>query len=193
MERDEELSDKEGPEPPWTQPGDRQEPPRAADEAPGDESPIEAVPGGCQEEVAVPGGFPFVKKEALTPWTKAPCSTPDLDSTRNGCAWSDGSHGEKQSEPAGGSGAVGKASCKIGASGDIPDSCRGTGNMLGSKELGAEVGGGGWSFSACPGGADESGEPWGVDLEWEGWAGRWEVLERDRQTQTELGTVEMWE
>lgn len=55
-------------------------------------------------------------------------------------------------------------------------------NMLGSEELGAEVGGGGWSCSACPGGTEESGQPWGMDFEWEGWAGRWEVLERDRQT-----------
>ncbi|NXT65833.1 ZN783 protein, partial [Chaetops frenatus] len=52
MERDEELGDKEGQEPPWTQPGDGQEPPRApeemdeADEAPGDETPMEAAPGG---------------------------------------------------------------------------------------------------------------------------------------------------
>ncbi|NXB94416.1 ZN783 protein, partial [Vidua chalybeata] len=52
MERDEELSDKEGQEPPWTQTGDGQEPLRAAeerdkaDEAPGDETPMEAAPGG---------------------------------------------------------------------------------------------------------------------------------------------------
>ncbi|NXC89139.1 ZN783 protein, partial [Cercotrichas coryphoeus] len=58
IERDEELSDKEGQEPPWTQSGDGQEPPWAAeemdkaDEAPGDETPMEAGPGGCQEEVA---------------------------------------------------------------------------------------------------------------------------------------------
>lgn len=32
-----------------------------------------------------------------------------------------------------------------------------------------------------------------MDLEWEGWAGRWEVLERDRQSQTGLGAVEIWE
>lgn len=64
--------------------------------------------------------------------------------------------------------------------------------MLGSEELGAEVGGGGWSCSACPGGTEESGEPWGMDFEWEGWAGRWEVLEKDTD-QTELGAAEMWE
>ncbi|NXI06669.1 ZN783 protein, partial [Irena cyanogastra] len=50
MERDEELSDKEGQEPPWTQTGSGQEPPWAAeemdkaDEAPGDETPVEAAP-----------------------------------------------------------------------------------------------------------------------------------------------------
>ncbi|NWZ85783.1 ZN783 protein, partial [Poecile atricapillus] len=56
MERDEELSDKEGQEPPWTRTGDSQEPPGAAeaDEAPGDETPMEAAPGGCQEQVASP-------------------------------------------------------------------------------------------------------------------------------------------
>lgn len=64
--------------------------------------------------------------------------------------------------------------------------------MLGSEELGAEVGGGGWSCSACPGGTEESGEPWGMDFEWEGWAGKWEVLEKDTD-QTELGAAEMWE
>ncbi|NXL71967.1 ZN783 protein, partial [Leptocoma aspasia] len=52
MERDEELGDREGQEPPWTQTGDGQEPPWAAeemdkaDEAPGDETPMEAAPGG---------------------------------------------------------------------------------------------------------------------------------------------------
>ncbi|NXR84261.1 ZN398 protein, partial [Pycnonotus jocosus] len=45
MERDEEFSDKEAQEPPWTQTGDHQEPPQAADEAPGDETPMEAAPG----------------------------------------------------------------------------------------------------------------------------------------------------
>ncbi|NXY39529.1 ZN783 protein, partial [Pomatorhinus ruficollis] len=140
MERDEELSDKEGQEPPWTQTGDGQEPSRAAeeaDEAPGDETPMEAAPGGCQ--LAVRGNLPFVKKEVLTPWTKAPRDTINLHSKRNGCTWSDESQGEKQSKPAGGSGAVRKASSKTGASRDIPASCGGTGNMLGSKELGAEV------------------------------------------------------
>uniref|UniRef100_A0A8C3XBH2 Zinc finger protein 777-like n=1 Tax=Cyanoderma ruficeps TaxID=181631 RepID=A0A8C3XBH2_9PASS len=134
MERDEELSDKEGQEPPWTQTGHGQEPSRAAeeaDEAPADETPMEAAPGGCQ--LAVPGDLPFVKKEVLTPWTKAPRSTVTLHSKRNGCTWSDKPHGEKQSKPAGGSGAVGKASCKTGASRDIPASCGGTGNMLGNS------------------------------------------------------------
>ncbi|NWT74744.1 ZN783 protein, partial [Prunella himalayana] len=57
LERDEELSDKEGQETPWTQTGDRQEPLWAAeerdkaDEAGGDETPMEAAPGGCQEEI----------------------------------------------------------------------------------------------------------------------------------------------
>ncbi|NXK69478.1 ZN783 protein, partial [Sylvietta virens] len=52
MEKDEELSYKESQEPPWTRTGDSQEPPRAAeemdkaDEAPGDETPMEAAPGG---------------------------------------------------------------------------------------------------------------------------------------------------
>ncbi|XP_066058541.1 zinc finger protein 777-like [Chamaea fasciata] len=50
MERDEELSDKEGQEPPWTQTGDSQQPPGAAEEmdkaeeAPGDEIPRKAAP-----------------------------------------------------------------------------------------------------------------------------------------------------
>ncbi|XP_015473213.1 neurofilament heavy polypeptide-like isoform X1 [Parus major] len=127
MERDEELSDKEGQEPPWTWTGDVQEPPGAAetDEAPGDEIPMEAAPGGCQEQVAVPGDLPFVRKEVLTPWIKAPRSTVNLHSKRNGCAWLDESHGQKQSKPAGGCGAVGKASCKTGASRDIPACCGG--------------------------------------------------------------------
>lgn len=88
---------------------------------------------------------------------------------------------------------MGRAPSKTGASRGIPACCGGTGNVLGSEKLGAEVGRGGWSCSACPGGTEESGEPWGMDLEWEGWAGRWKVLERDRQTQTELGAAEMWE
>ncbi|XP_062361506.1 zinc finger protein 777-like [Cinclus cinclus] len=55
IERDEELSDKESQEPPQTQSGDGQESLQAAeetdkaDEAP-DETPMEAAPGGCQEE-----------------------------------------------------------------------------------------------------------------------------------------------
>lgn len=112
IERDEELSDKEGQESPWTQTGDGQEPPQApeemdeADEASGDETPMEAAPGGSQEEVAVPGDLPFVGKEMLAPWTKAPRSTVSLHSKRNGCAWSDESRGEKQAKPAGGSGVM---------------------------------------------------------------------------------------
>ncbi|NWR01907.1 ZN783 protein, partial [Paradoxornis webbianus] len=56
LERDEELSDKEGQEPPWTQTGDGQQPPRAAEEldkaeeAPGDETPREAAPGSAQPQ-----------------------------------------------------------------------------------------------------------------------------------------------
>ncbi|NWY43918.1 ZN783 protein, partial [Sylvia atricapilla] len=52
LEKDEELSDREGQEPPWTQTGDGQGSPRAAeemekaDEAPGDETPTAAAPGG---------------------------------------------------------------------------------------------------------------------------------------------------
>ncbi|NXR30097.1 ZN783 protein, partial [Zosterops hypoxanthus] len=46
LERDEELSDKEAQEPPWTRTGDSQQPTRAAEEAPGDETPMEAAPGG---------------------------------------------------------------------------------------------------------------------------------------------------
>lgn len=192
IERDEELSDKEGQESPWTQTGDGQEPPQApeemdeADEASGDETPMEAAPGGSQEEVAVPGDLPFVGKEMLAPWTKAPRSTVSLHSKRNGCAWSDESHGEKQAKPAGGSEVVGLPETFLPAV-----EGRET-NMLGSEELGAEVGGGGWSCSACPGGTEESGQPWGMDFEWEGWAGRWEVLEKDTD-QTELGAAEMWE
>lgn len=73
---------------------------------------------------------------------------------------------EKSSQSlVGGSGAVGKASCRTGASRDIPACSGGTGNGLGSEELGAGVGGGGWSCSACPGGTEECGEPWGMDLE----------------------------
>ncbi|NXM53381.1 ZN783 protein, partial [Illadopsis cleaveri] len=54
MERDEQLSGKEDQEPPWTQTGDSQEPPRAAeeaDEAAGDETSMEAAPetGDSQE------------------------------------------------------------------------------------------------------------------------------------------------
>lgn len=59
MERDEELSDKEAKESLWTQPGHSQAPEEMseADEAPGGETPMEAAPGGCQEEVAVPRIF----------------------------------------------------------------------------------------------------------------------------------------
>lgn len=145
LERDEELSEKEAQEPPWTRTGDSQQPTRAAEEAPGDETPMEAAPGGFQ--VVVTGDLPFVKKEVLTPWTKTPRSTTNLHSKRNGSTWLDESHGGKQSKPAGGAGAVRKASCKTGASRDIPACCGGTGNWLGSKELGVEVGGAGWSLS----------------------------------------------
>ncbi|NWW39922.1 ZN783 protein, partial [Panurus biarmicus] len=54
MERDEELSDREGQEPPWIQTGHSQEPPQAAqemdkaDEAPGDETPVEAAPDSAK-------------------------------------------------------------------------------------------------------------------------------------------------
>ncbi|NWT97371.1 ZN398 protein, partial [Urocynchramus pylzowi] len=56
MERDEELSDKEGQEPPWTQSGDGQEPLRAAgerdkaQEAGGGETPMEAAPEPSNEK-----------------------------------------------------------------------------------------------------------------------------------------------
>uniref|UniRef100_A0A8C5U113 KRAB domain-containing protein n=1 Tax=Malurus cyaneus samueli TaxID=2593467 RepID=A0A8C5U113_9PASS len=59
IEKDEDLSDKEGQQSPWTQTGDSQERPQAPeemdeiDEASGDEIPLETVPGRCQEEVAV--------------------------------------------------------------------------------------------------------------------------------------------
>ncbi|NXC04588.1 ZN783 protein, partial [Orthonyx spaldingii] len=52
IERDEELSDKEGQEPPWTQAGDSQEPPQATEEmdeaeaTSGAETPMGAAPGG---------------------------------------------------------------------------------------------------------------------------------------------------
>ncbi|NXP42588.1 ZN783 protein, partial [Leiothrix lutea] len=48
LERDEELGAKEAQEPPWTQTGHTQEPPRAAEEAPGDETPMEAAPDSAQ-------------------------------------------------------------------------------------------------------------------------------------------------
>ncbi|NXJ30293.1 ZN783 protein, partial [Dicrurus megarhynchus] len=60
IERDEELSDKEGQEPPWTQTGDGQEPPQApeemdeADEASGDETPMEAAPDTDWGQPTVP-------------------------------------------------------------------------------------------------------------------------------------------
>ncbi|XP_063273771.1 ras-responsive element-binding protein 1-like isoform X2 [Prinia subflava] len=107
MERDEELSAKEGQECPWPQTGDAQEEMDRAGQAPGGETPMEAAPGRCQEEVAAPGDLPLVKEELLTPWTKAPWSTVNPHPTRSGCSWSDESRGEK---PAGGSGALGKAS-----------------------------------------------------------------------------------
>ncbi|XP_077646126.1 uncharacterized protein LOC110476941 isoform X2 [Lonchura striata] len=81
MERDEELSDKEGQEPPWTQTGDGQEPLRAAeerdkaDEAPGDETPMEAAPDGAE---STPNGRtrierdeePSNEKGPEPPWTQ---------------------------------------------------------------------------------------------------------------------------
>ncbi|XP_056341928.1 zinc finger protein 777-like isoform X2 [Oenanthe melanoleuca] len=66
IERDEELSDKEGQEPPWTQSGDGQEPPWAAeemdkaDEAPGDEIPMEAGPDGAKSK---PNGRTCIKRD----------------------------------------------------------------------------------------------------------------------------------
>ncbi|NXR23870.1 ZN783 protein, partial [Cinclus mexicanus] len=82
IERDEELSDKEGQEPPRTQSGDGQESLRAAeetdkaDEAP-DETPMEAAPGGCQEEVATQTediqNLPQSQtgESQKTPWTRS--------------------------------------------------------------------------------------------------------------------------
>ncbi|NXP64261.1 ZN783 protein, partial [Chloropsis cyanopogon] len=64
MERDEELSDKEGQEPPWTQTGEGQEPPRAAEgmdkaeEAAGDGTPMEAAPGGQKSPQTQAGDSP---------------------------------------------------------------------------------------------------------------------------------------
>lgn len=103
LERDEEFCYKEGQESPWTQTGDGQELLQApeernkAEEAAGHGSPMGAAPGGCQEEVAVPGDLP--EEGRLSPWTKAPQSAVNLHSKRNGCAWWDESHGEEQSKP----------------------------------------------------------------------------------------------
>ncbi|NXP21412.1 ZN783 protein, partial [Scytalopus superciliaris] len=64
IEKDEELSEKEAQEPPQMWSGDGQEPPQApaetgqAEEALGEEIPMETGPGGCQEGVAVPGDLP---------------------------------------------------------------------------------------------------------------------------------------
>ncbi|NXI03651.1 ZN783 protein, partial [Pachycephala philippinensis] len=64
IERDEELSDKEGQEPPWTQTGDGQEHPQApeemdeADEASGDETPMEAAPGDPKSPRTQSGNSP---------------------------------------------------------------------------------------------------------------------------------------
>ncbi|NXB68650.1 ZN398 protein, partial [Struthidea cinerea] len=66
IERDEELSDKEGQESPWTQNGDGQEPPQApeemdeADEASGDETPTEAAPDGA---VSKPNGQSCIERD----------------------------------------------------------------------------------------------------------------------------------
>ncbi|XP_041320099.1 zinc finger protein 777-like [Pyrgilauda ruficollis] len=66
MERDEELSDREGQEPPWTQTGDGQEPLRAAeerdkaDEAGGDVIPMEAAPDGAKSK---PSGRTCLKRD----------------------------------------------------------------------------------------------------------------------------------
>ncbi|NXB39568.1 ZN398 protein, partial [Eulacestoma nigropectus] len=82
IERDEELSDKEGQEPPRTQTGDGQQPPQApeemdeADEASGDETPMEAAPDGA---VSKPNGQSCIKrdeqpsdKKGLEPsWTRS--------------------------------------------------------------------------------------------------------------------------
>ncbi|KAI1242507.1 zinc finger family member 783, partial [Lamprotornis superbus] len=66
IERDEELSDKEGQELPWTQSGDGQEPLQAAeemdkaDEAPGDETLMEAAPDGAKSK---PNGRTCIKRD----------------------------------------------------------------------------------------------------------------------------------
>ncbi|XP_068862273.1 zinc finger protein 783-like [Aphelocoma coerulescens] len=65
IERDEELSDKEGQESPWTQNGDGQEPPQAPeemDEASGDETPMEAAPG-AEGAVSKPNGQSCIKRD----------------------------------------------------------------------------------------------------------------------------------
>ncbi|NXC58863.1 ZN783 protein, partial [Aleadryas rufinucha] len=86
IERDEELSDKEGQEPPWTQAGDRQEPPQApeemdeAEEASGDESPMEAAPGGCQKEVATRSGNSPKSPQTHTGDSQTPPQTQTGDS-----------------------------------------------------------------------------------------------------------------
>ncbi|NXE02703.1 ZN783 protein, partial [Chaetorhynchus papuensis] len=69
IERDEELSDKEGQESPWTQTGHGQEPPQApeemdeADEASGDETPVEAAPDSQEFPQTRNGDSP------KSPWT----------------------------------------------------------------------------------------------------------------------------
>ncbi|XP_032911241.1 zinc finger protein 777-like isoform X2 [Catharus ustulatus] len=75
MERDEELGDKEGQEPPWTRSGHGQEPPRAAgemdkaDEAPGDENPVEAGPADSAK--SKPNGRTCIKRdEEPSSWTQ---------------------------------------------------------------------------------------------------------------------------
>ncbi|XP_014747490.1 PREDICTED: zinc finger protein 777-like [Sturnus vulgaris] len=75
IERDEELSDKEGQEPPWTRSGDDQEPLQAAeemdkaDEAPGDETPMEAAPDGAKSK---PNGRTCIKRDEETSNEKGP-------------------------------------------------------------------------------------------------------------------------
>ncbi|NXO18898.1 ZN783 protein, partial [Oriolus oriolus] len=66
IERDEELGDKEGQEPPWTQTGDGQEPRQApeemdeADEASGDETPVAAAPDGA---VSKPSSWSCIERD----------------------------------------------------------------------------------------------------------------------------------
>ncbi|NWW00678.1 ZN783 protein, partial [Machaerirhynchus nigripectus] len=83
IERDEELSDKEGQEPPWTQTGDSQERPQApedmdeADEASGDETPMEAAPDGA---VSKPHGQSCIERDEELSDKKGP----EPSGTQNG-------------------------------------------------------------------------------------------------------------